>query len=121
MRPRSTTATEGGKKDPLVEHPPPPRLPLTCGRGAGPAALSLSPRLSRRRPTAPLRGRDGREHGRREWTRPRGLGGGPALSTAASQHPAAGLPALSGAPAAARPLPLPPPPPWCGSMQGAHR
>lgn len=48
---------------------------------------------------------------------------GPALSNAASQRPAAGLPAISGAPAAARPLPLPPPPPppWCGSMQGAHR
>lgn len=42
MRPRSTTATEGGKKDPRVEHPPPPGCRSPAGAGPGPL---LSPSL----------------------------------------------------------------------------
>lgn len=126
--PRVTITTPGPS--------PPVGRSLTCraAGGAGPGPLLLPRWLSPppngsgatpRRPAATMDaapgegagvgggGGEGKKGGE-------GEGEGGEGAAAAPQRPAAGLPALSGAPAAARPL-LPPLPPWCGSMQGALR
>ena len=76
MRPRSTTATEGGKKDPLVEHPPPPAAAHLRARGRARCSLPLSPPLS-----PPPNGSAARPRRPGAWTEgmdaAAGVGGGP--------------------------------------------